>query len=508
MNRGPRLRTPELIGLAVLAGAVIALSLRVGNWMLDDAFISFRYAENLVHGHGLVYNVGERVEGYTNFLWVIILSLFRWLGADTVAVSRILGVLLNLAVVILLWFVARPAGSDRGRSGLSPFLAAALLGSMGAFTIWGPAGMEVPLFALLLLLSVVLARAASAHGDAVSVRDGLLAGLVLALTTMTRPEGLLALAVVVVLLFVRSLQRASWKSFISVLAGFALLYLPYYVWRYSYYGYPLPNTFYAKVGASSVQVERGLLYLLDFARSYPQVLIPALAGAALGWKELTVRLSTLVSAVFLIYIIAVGGDCMPGFRFLAPIAPLFCLLAAKGILGIAGLIRTRTAGALLAAAIALTVAGLNLFAPFAQRVVYPLIRADQVVYYGRIVGERLRAMARSDAVLATNTGGSVPYYSGLKTIDMLGLNDTHIAHVKAPMGQGRPGHEKADGAYVLSRNPDYVQFCTAWGSEQPHFRGDSELYRLPEFRRRYVFRTYPLEDNLQFGFWEKRNGAE
>jgi hypothetical protein len=55
---------------------------------------------------------------------------------------------------------------------------------------------------------------------------------------------------------------------------------------------------------------------------------------------------------------------------------------------------------------------------------------------------------------------------------------------------------------VLSRHPDYIQFSTSWGSEQPFFRGDSEIFRNPEFHARYVFRVYPLEGNLAFGLYE------
>ncbi len=76
-----------------------------------------------------------------------------------------------------------------------------------------------------------------------------------------------------------------------------------------------------------------------------------------------------------------------------------------------------------------------------------------------------------DSLLATNTAGSVAYYSRLKTIDMLGLNDVHIAHREVKtLGKGFAGHEKGDGKYVLSRKPDYVMFVLPQGAKTHDFQ--------------------------------------
>jgi arabinofuranosyltransferase len=71
--------------------ALLYLSLVHFEFMLDDPFISFRYARNLLDGHGLVFNPGERVEGYSNFLWIILLTPFMKLGFDPVVASKVLG---------------------------------------------------------------------------------------------------------------------------------------------------------------------------------------------------------------------------------------------------------------------------------------------------------------------------------------------------------------------------------------------------------------------------------
>lgn len=85
---------------------------------------------------------------------------------------------------------------------------------------------------------------------------------------------------------------------------------------------------------------------------------------------------------------------------------------------------------------------------------------------GKEAGLWLRDHYDAGTVIATNTAGSIPFYSGFKTIDMLGLNDKHIARQDVPgIGQGRPGHEKADGPYVLSLNPDIIQLGSSWCHE-------------------------------------------
>jgi arabinofuranosyltransferase len=108
-----------------------------------------------------------------------------------------------------------------------------------------------------------------------------------------------------------------------------------------------------------------------------------------------------------------------------------------------------------------------------------------------------------------NTAGTVPYYSGLVAIDMLGLCDAHIAHVQAPaMGQGLAGHEKADGAYVLSRTPDLVIFGAAQGRRAPIFRSDHQLWAQPGFHERYVFEIYPLPSGRRLHVWRRRDGPQ
>jgi hypothetical protein len=125
---------------------------------LDDPSISFRYAENLARGHGLVFNPGERVEGYSNLLWVLGLSVVARLGIDPshtwglVLIAKLLGAACALACLPLLLRLSRQFDPDEGEHGWLRGLPALVLGVSVYFPLWSVSGLETPLFTLLLLL--------------------------------------------------------------------------------------------------------------------------------------------------------------------------------------------------------------------------------------------------------------------------------------------------------------------------------------------------------------------
>ncbi|HEU5011047.1 MAG TPA: hypothetical protein VFT66_00795, partial [Roseiflexaceae bacterium] len=187
------------------------------SWMTDDAIISFRYAENLVAGNGLVYNVGERVEGYTNFLWTMLAALLLWLGGDPVWWAYVSGVVLALAILLLTYWLARWLLSPAWALVAALFVATSQ--SLLIYTARG-AGLETGLFTLLVLAGSALVikeegrrkkeelGAQSAERRAMVAPHPLtrspahpltfgLIGLIFALATLTRPEGALVMALTV-----------------------------------------------------------------------------------------------------------------------------------------------------------------------------------------------------------------------------------------------------------------------------------------------------------------------
>ncbi|HEY8172474.1 MAG TPA: hypothetical protein VIH21_05255, partial [Dehalococcoidia bacterium] len=143
--------------LAGIGGGALVFwmhGLRYARYTSDDSYISYRYAENFASGAGLVWNRGEHVEGYTNFLWVVMLAGFHKFGADIVLTGRWLGFVLGVAAiagtyVLTRALVAGEAGKIAGAG------AALLLAASGPFAVWGTAGLETSLFAALLVAATL-----------------------------------------------------------------------------------------------------------------------------------------------------------------------------------------------------------------------------------------------------------------------------------------------------------------------------------------------------------------
>ncbi|MBD3237340.1 MAG: hypothetical protein GF330_11590 [Candidatus Eisenbacteria bacterium] len=485
--------------LLVTVGTLVLHALAIQPWMLDDAFISFRYAENWAAGAGPVFNPGERVEGYTCFLWVALLALGKALGWGPISLSRTLGFVAAVATLLLL------ANAHRftPHLGRRPALIAALfLGTCGIWTAWPASGMEVTLFTFLVLLAVLLHLRLRAAGGA---RDALLLGAIAAAAALTRPEGLLVSGILFLDLVILALRHRR-MHLLWAPGLFLLIYVPYYAWRFSYYGYPLPNSFYAKVGFTLDQVWRGLRYMALFTAPALLLLVPGLAAIVMtgSWSRRYRGLSIvpLLVGIYVVYVILVGGDIMPAYRFLTPVLPLISLVAAAGLWALARSRRAAWIGVVVIAVYNLAQLGLDVE-------IHDHLMRDRVAEFGREAGEWLAENAPPDAVIATNTAGSVPYFSKLRAIDMLGINDETIAHRDLPqLGRGRAGHEKGDGRYVLSRSPDFIQLGSSLGSQYPHqMRSDQEIYNDPEFRRLYRLRVETLPSGRSLVLYERAVGG-
>lgn len=486
--------------MAVLFSVIIHVihSAMIHPWMLDDAFISFRYAEHLAAGNGLVYNAGERVEGYTTFLWVVLISVGRKVGVAPILFSKVIGALCALGTLLLLAHAHRfGIGVKRQEAAMATLF----LGSCGVFTSWALSGMEVSLFTFLILLVITAYHIALCRRDQLRLFG--VAGVLCALAALTRPEG--AILVLPLLARTLALGRNHRIEAASLLLGaFMVVFVPYLVWRYFYYGYLLPNTYYAKVGFGIVQYLRGLLYLGRFANTTMLLLIPAMLYLiSLKWCR-TLPNGSVLPLVMLCYgahVVAVGGDAMPAFRFLAPVLPLLCLVTATSVFAILNDSRPLLVGVIVAAIVSYNLVEWRFGADL-----YTKIKEDTIAGYGMQVGLWLKQNVDPGSLIATNTAGTIPYFSKLRTVDMLGLNDEHIAHREIPtMGQGDAGHEKGDGNYVLLRRPDYIFLGSALGSPVPVpiFLGDVELYRNPAFHREYRLVTQHLSTGEVFYYFER-----
>ena len=337
-----------VMGLAargLVRGAGVALSflpwlallgwLSAVAWFLcDDAFISFRYARNLLEGHGLVFNPGEYVEGYTNFLWVLELAaLWGVLGIPPERAAPWLSAACTVGVVAALgvWLARVPGVGHRW---LVAWMAFGLLCTSATFAVWtSGGGLETRQFTLFMVLGVVCLSLWR------SGRRGLVAAsLSLALAAWTRPEGLLTGLVCIGWFAVQSMvdagrPRPDWRRLAWLAAPFVVLVAAHYVFRYAYYGEWLPNTYYAK--HVRPWYESGFRYLWAAALETGLYLLLPLAAVAARerWRvhrDGAFALPLLLMGVHMAYVMRIGGDYFE-YRPLDFYWPLLAFPAAVGI---------------------------------------------------------------------------------------------------------------------------------------------------------------------------------
>jgi hypothetical protein len=504
----------RVVLLGVLLGALFVAHAVSYDFMSDDGFIALRYASNLARGYGLVFNPGEHVEGFSSWLWVLLIAGGESIGIDPLVFARVAGVLaglLTIAVTLRLALRLLPAGASPAWALFGPMIVAA----NGTFACWAPAGLETALFSLLVTSVVATALAG----------PPLVFGIVSALCILTRSEGLLIVAVVALLQW-RSASAFARRQSVWVVPVATLV--AQLAFRWVYYGDLLPNTFYAKTGGSWAQWSRGVRYLLDYAADHeglPLMLLPVVVGL-LG-VEPRLRVIAGVVAVTWASVVAVGGDGLPMYRFVLPALPLAALL--QGVFLERGyrLVATRFELDGMAHRIVLTV--------LVGTLVYVHLRPPEMgTHYGDYLYQQqvevprwvraglwLRNNARPGDSLAAVPIGAVSYYSELRVYDMLGLTDQHIAHRVMPaMGSGMAGHEKHDGAYILSRRPTYLLLGNIDITPAPRNLAarpfiplsnpyiaarEMDLFESEALERLYQPRSEPIGPDEYLSFYQLRN---
>ncbi len=471
-NKGLLLVLAPQVLAAAAAVAAVAPVLWRSRWVQDDAFISFRYARNMVEGHGLVYNAGEWVEGYTNFLWTMFSALPLALGAaDPLPAMHLLGMGLWLGTFALLTLLGVILA---GRGVLiGPLIALPLL-AVWSYNLWFLGGMETGLVSFLTALLILL----TALQDLTRPRRAALLGLTVAALLLTRPDTapfIAGAALASLACEWRWLgRRAFWGNWLPALVlPVIVIYIPYTGWRLGYYGDFFPNTYYAKM-AYLPAWDRGREYLETFLRVYelrPFLLLPLLAIPLARDRAVRRVLAATVlgSAATVLYLWRLGGDFME-WRFLMPVTGVFvpavgiaAFVIGHGVGRIVFFWRVRrqdtlraTAGALFGAAGALAVvvwmsmvgaegaARAKRIMATGQEHIPSLAKYAGPDYAWDEVGRACDAVLPDDIRIATTAAGMLPYFARRSTLDLHGLTSRHIA--RSPLGpddvRGRLGHER------------------------------------------------------------------
>ena len=451
-----------------LGAALLFPHARLFDFVNDDAYISFRYARNLAEHGQLVFNLGERVEGYTNFLWTVLLAGCLKLGWAAQSASRFFGVAFGVSVLAVVVRLSLRLDGERSRPGHA--IAPLLLAATGAFACWCTGGLETQLFTLLTLLAVDRYLDEAARGR------GVASGVWFALAAMTRPEGVFFFALAGLHRLLTNIRRERRlrprRHELLWVAAFAAVFVPYFIWRWRYFGWLLPNTFYVKSSGGAGTLGTGVYYLRRFSEDYEFLLfLPVFFFGRPAADDARRRAFWSFTALFAVgfsaYVVKVGGDFMGLYRFLVPALPLVAICvqeslraSAARLVPVVGRVTVAVAG--LAIAVGFAAASVRVSREAVTFIGddggidtpgYLKKYADDRVHIGRWFGQHVRP----DDLMTVGGAGVIPYYAGGRAYDVFGLVDQTIAHDPAMTVSTRPGHQKwgSDG-YMLSRRPTLV----------------------------------------------------
>ena len=447
----------------VIAGAwFFFLVTQFWPFTVDDAFITFRYSENLARGIGPTYNAQlPRIEGYTSFLYVILMSVPHLLRIDAVPAAKVIGIicsLVTLAVTFLLAFTFLQSVDIRTRI-LAASLAIFCLAFFPFTALHSVAGMDTMLFSMFFVSATFLVFYDRTSGSIWVALAALLMGL-------TRPEGnLAALSLIIGNLFL--LPKGRRVPFIRyVLLLYILPGVLYFLWRWMYYGCLFPLPFYLKVKDEGVL--NGLLPVLSFVKlvSVPLGTFLLLACLRFPKRFLIAGIPCLVLLAFFLFPSHIMGY---GHRFLFPTFPLFAALAGIGAVVLLDFIE-RTIGRTQSRVAYVFV--LILWSVIVTDNARGMIQGYRA-YAGGLEQAHIRlgkTLSELDGdgneLLVIGDAGAVPYYSKWETFDSYGLNNPHIART----GDRSPGAISSQDPSVvvlLSKKPDGFEPLLPW--EDSHY---------------------------------------
>jgi len=487
-----------LLGGTLVAAIALYLHARWYGFVCDDAYISLRYARNFAQHGVLEYNLGERVEGYTNFLYVLLAGVLWKLGLETAGVVTALGV---VALVLLVGGCAATAWltSTAGLRRREPWWLVAptlLVAASSSVAAWLFSGLETILFSGFLVVGTALSARSTSRASARWMPA--VAGACLGLATLTRPEGIAYVGLAASLVALNA--RGTWKErglrAGLVLLGAFVLVGPHLLFRRAYYGELVPNTYFLKTsGNRSELAAGGLRYARLALRSFsPHVLllwaltlvpVPAhLPEPVVRRRRVVLWLARVAPAIVVAEAVLSGGDFLGLWRFFAPVVPLVAL---GGALGLSQLVtevqrrlRERFQGPVararlqdvspLAAALVLALSVMRIEptwrvwndpgSKFPQA--YVDARIEPTHWTGShgqhwyALGAWIAERARPGDTMAIGAAGAAPFAAGIPNLDILGLCDAYVAKHGDVVGS-RPGHQRrAKLSWVLEKHPTFL----------------------------------------------------
>jgi hypothetical protein len=510
--------TTAVVAAALSAAVFLALVASYLPFTVDDAFITFRYADHLARGHGANWNlVGERAEGYTTALWMLVMAAPHGLGLGAEPAAKALGIAASLAFVALAAQIARrivdahahahvtandEPSQHRGDGRLQPIVwlvPAVGLATYPATAIHAVSGMETALFTLLVTACLGVVATEDLSAPSTRTRRAFRWGVpvLFLLTGLTRPEGNLVAALAAFVLVARAPRGARASTAVPIAVGYVVPGLLYFLFRARYYGALLPLSFYVKAQHQGVLAGRDavLAFLAEWTTERLYVFLP-FVFALVSFPR--VRAPALIAASFLAFFAFPAPIMAFDHRYVYPVLPFVLAVAGAGTgAACAWFFRALANAAARARARAVAVGSIAaLLALGSLRGLDGSIK--EKVDYGEGIRKAHIALARDlvaveDAVrsrvVAGIDNGAIPYVSRWTAIDTFGLNDAHIARTGAH-----------DPAYVLDQLPEVLVFLSAKADAfTPHIDWEQPMY--DEAKRRGFVDVTTYEFTPDYHLW-------
>lgn len=491
---------------------------RIGDFRIDDAYITFSFSKNLAAGNGPVYSHGLRVEGYSNFLWMLALvpAFLVYPSGDGYVAARVLAFGLLAAGLYLVYRLAR-----RGAGPLTALLAPACVLACSDVMRAALSGLETTAF----WVAIVFGYWVYLKEPPTQRRWSLLAFVPAALL---RIDGFVPLLIVMGFEGLHALvdRRFSLRGYARWAAPAVAIWAAYFAWRWAYYGLPLPTTYYAKSMVDAAEPGRGVEQLWNCLRDYgalalaPLLFLPLVRGPR---RDAFALWTTLV--LYLTYVGLTGGDWMPFHRFIQPAVPLGAVLAAWGTARLldeldAASIRVRALGlAFVAAAFGFFGVHVHMGSVDTNQERAKLGEAAHVQRHTRenlLAGMDLaRWVIRAPGErMVTDYAGVFAMFTDATVIDMWGLCNTDIA-LNGGIDGINPIYGKACAQCYARLDPHYFHVFVPLVRSANAFRSQSQIidnvfqghaiHRVIDLRRNFAAgRVVETKTGRAFWFLERR----
>jgi len=487
--------TKKDVIICILVGLVFFILFLVYIWRftVDDAYISFRYALNLAEGHGLVWNIGEvPIEGYSNFLWVIIMALVHLLKLDPTLISKIIGLSALAGNTYLYWKIAKDVFEDKRLYYAGFTISTVFLLINPATAIHAVSGLETMLYTTSLLLVVYCGFKLFKTSDR---KYYWFFPIALLISSFLRPEGILISIGMLILFFMLFFRKLKIKkinvNFLLPFLVYSIPILAYMIFQLYYFHDIFPLPFYVKTISGSVfsglyRLSEAIKYIAPFIIVILINVVQSM-GSIFYRKEgqfARFRMLLMITTVLIFFatMIYPFSSLYMNYaqRLYYPSFVIIYLLTAISLVMLFAKLEDKWVGRtnlkryskIIGLIVVILILSSNI--NFASDIEYLHKTSNRFSVSYINIGNELNKFSDSNITLASVDSGSIPYFSRWNHVDMVGLNDKFIAK-----------NGVATLEYIERKNPQLIIFISTNKYNPGHSPAQDPFIEFVE-KRNYV----------------------